>query len=69
VLLQDGTASTRGYWVRTSTTTAGRADATNVAPPGGTVSALEEHLKEIGHCLETKGSGTDVLAKCILHFN
>ena len=69
MLLQDGTASTRGYWVRTSTTTAGRADATNVAPPGGTVSALEEHLKEIGHCLETKGSGTDVLAKCILHFN
>lgn len=69
VLLQDATASTRGYWVRTSTTTAGRADATNAAPPGGTIGALETHLKEIGHCLESKTSGTGVLAKCILHFN
>lgn len=69
VLLQDGTASTRGYWARTSVTTAGRADATNAAPPGGTIGALETHLKEIGHCLETKAPGTDVLAKCFLHFN
>lgn len=69
VLLQDSTASTRGYWVRTSTTTAGRADATNAGPPGGTVQALETHAKEIGHCLETKTGGTDVLAKCLLHFN
>lgn len=69
VLLQDSTASTRGYWVRTSATTAGRADATNAAPPGGTVGALETHTKEMGHCLESKTAGTDVLAKCVLHFN
>lgn len=69
VLLEDGTASTRNYWVRTSTSVAGRADATNAGPPGGTVAALETHAKEIGHCLESKTSGSDVLAKCVLHFN
>lgn len=68
VLLKDGTASTRGYWVKTSDT-AGRADATNAAPPGGTVGALEEHAQEIGHCVESKGSGTDVLAYIMMHFN
>jgi len=69
VLLEDGTAATRDYWVRTSETDAGRADATNAAPPGGTVAAIEEHLAEIGHCLETVSSGTDVLCKILMHFN
>jgi len=27
------------------------------------------HWGEIGHCLESKSAGTDVLAKCVLHFN
>ena len=65
VLLQDSTASTRAYWVRTSTTAAGRADATNAAPPG----LVLQHFAEIGHCLESKNAGTDVLARCLLHFN
>jgi len=65
VLLQASTASTRGYWVRTSATTAGRADATNANPPGLVV----EHLAEIGHCVESKTAGTDVLAWIVLHFN
>jgi hypothetical protein len=65
VLLQDSTASTRGYWVRTSTTTAGRADATNADPPGLVVA----HMSEIGHCLQSQIAGTNVLARCVLHFN
>jgi len=69
VLLEDGTASTRGNWVRTSENDAGRADATNAAPPGGGIPELDIHMAEIGHCLESQSSGTDVLAKCVLHFN
>lgn len=69
VLLQDSTASTHGNWVRTSTSAAGRADATNAEPPGGGVPELDQHMNEIGHCLESKGADTDVLAKIIMHFN
>ena len=65
VLIEDGTAATRGYWVRTSTSVAGRADATTATPPGLVLS----HFAEIGHCLESKSSGTDVLVKIIMHFN
>lgn len=69
VLLEDSTASTAGYWCRTSTTAAGRCIMSTAAPPGGGVSELDQHEREIGHCIETKGSGTSVLAKCIMHFN
>ena len=69
VLLEDSTISTRGYWARISITQAGRADITNAGPPGGGIPEIDEHLKEIGHCLESKGSGTDVLALVHLHFN
>jgi hypothetical protein len=65
VLLEDSTASTRGYWARTSTTTAGRADITNAGAPGLVLS----HFAEIGHCLESKSSGTNVLARICMHFN
>lgn len=68
VLIEDATASTAGYWVYSSTT-AGRANATLALPAGGTIGALENHMKEIGHCLESKSSGTDVLALVNLHFN
>ena len=68
VLLEDSTAATKDYWARVSLTTAGRADATNAAPPGGTVAALEIHLKEIGHCAEDVAAGTDKLALCNIHF-
>ena len=60
VLLKDGTASTRGYWVETSNT-AGRADATNSNP------VPETHWQEIGHCLESKTAGTNVLARILFH--
>lgn len=69
VLIKNGTTATHGYWVKVSDDTDGRADATNAAPPGGTVGALEDHMSEIGHCLESAGSGTDVLVLCLLHFN
>jgi len=69
VLIEDGTAATRGYWCRASVTDAGRADITNAAPPGGGVTEIDRHFKEIGHCLESKGSGTDVLARIAMHFN
>jgi hypothetical protein len=69
VLLQNSTAATRDYWVRTSTSAAGRADATNSAPPGGTITALEGHFDEVGHALESKTAGTDVLALISFHPN
>jgi hypothetical protein len=69
VLLQNSTASTRDYWVRTSTSVAGRADATNAAPPGGSTVATDNHFDEIGHCLESKTAGTDVLALIAFHLN
>jgi hypothetical protein len=67
VLLQDSTGTTRGYWVKVSDTQAGRADATNAAPPGGTIAALEDHSSELGHTGESKTAGTNVL--CLLHFH
>lgn len=69
VLIEDSTASTRGYWVKVSDSANGRADATNAAPPGGTIGALEDHLSELGHCSESVGSGTDVLVYIMLHLN
>lgn len=67
VLLKDGTAATRGYWVKCADID-GRAEVTT--PPTG-IGALStaEHFKEIGHCIESKSSGTNVLAKIVLHFN
>ena len=68
VLLTDATASTRGYWVYADTAD-GRANATLPLPPGGTITALTNHFKEVGHCLESKTAGTNVLALIVLHFN
>lgn len=64
VLLENGTSATRGYWAGTGAT-AGRADCTNANPPG----LVDAHFTEIGHCVQSVGSGTDVLARCVLHFN
>ena len=68
VLLQDSTAGTRGNWSRVSETQAGRVDSTNAAPPGGGVTELDEHVRELGHCAETVGAGTDVLCWHHVHF-
>ena len=69
VLLEDGTAATAGYWAKVSDSQDGRADITNAYPPGGTITALDDHLSEIGHCLQTVSSGTDRLCRVTLHFN
>ena len=69
VLIQDGQIATIGYWVRSSITQGGRADITLNNPPGGGIPQADEHFKEIGHCQESKISGTDVLARCNIHFN
>lgn len=68
VLLKDATLSTRGNWVYVSDV-AGRANATLAAPPGGGIPELDIHMGEIGHCIESKGADTDVLAKVVVHFN
>ena len=72
VAMQDNTAATRGYWVRSSVTEAGYANATNPGPPGGGIPELDQHMKEIGNCIESVnagGGGTHILARCVLHFN
>lgn len=69
VLLQNSTTSAAGYWAKVSDTAAGRADITNPFPAGGTINALEDHNSEIGHCIETVASGTNKLAKIVMHFN
>jgi trimeric autotransporter adhesin len=62
VLIKDGTTATAGYWAGVSDTE-GRAYMTTSGPPG-----VSNHDKEIGHCLQTVSSGTNVLVKAVLHF-
>ena len=72
VLLEDDTGTTRGNWLRTSITEAGTADGTNADPPGSGIGEVQQHFKEIGHVTQNVaggGIGTNVLAKCWLHFN
>lgn len=69
VLLQNSTAATFGYWARTSITAAGRVDITNASPPGGGITEIDRHMREVGHCMETVSAGTNKLAWVILHFN
>jgi hypothetical protein len=68
VLLKDTTASTHGNWVYTADA-AGRADATLAGPPGGAFPQIDNHMRELGHCLESQGAGTDVLAEIDVHLN
>jgi len=67
VLLEDGIAGTIDYWTFAADVD-GRADML-AQPPGGTITAIDNHFKEIGHCIETVASGTDVLCKIVTHFN
>lgn len=69
VMLEDSTIATRGYWCRTSITQAGRVDITNADPPGGGIPQADIHFREVGHCLQSVASGTDKLARIIMHFN
>jgi hypothetical protein len=72
VAMEDNTAATHSYWVKTSDNESGYANATLAAPPGGGVVQLDQHMQEMGHCFESVaagGAGTHILALCILHFN
>lgn len=62
VLLADNSASTRGFWCGVSGT-AGRMYQLS-APPN-----TEEHNRQIGHSLESKDSGINVLSLTNLSFN
>ena len=62
VLLKNSQASNRGYWCGVSDT-AGRMYKNSSVP------STTEHNREIGHSLETKASGTNVLAFIQIHFN
>jgi hypothetical protein len=67
VLVKDGIAASRGSWTKCADVD-GRCEPTT--PPTG-IGALStsDHFREIGHCLESKAAGTNVLAKVLLHFN
>lgn len=64
VLLKDSTASARGQ-VLFSADTDGRAIASDIPTPPN----ADSHFKEIGHCIESKGTGTNVLCWGVIHFN
>lgn len=64
-LLKNGTAATVGWWTKASAT-AGRVEVTTSPAGTGAITAAT-HFKEVGHCLETKASGTDVLVKILVH--
>ena len=68
VLLKDGTATTAGNWVVVSDT-AGRADATAIAPPGGELIDAAYHFGEIGHSIQNVTAGTNKTARMVIHFN
>ncbi len=61
VLVKNGETPNRGYW-------SGAADVSGRTYFNSNNPDSEEHDREIGHCSETKSSGTNVLVKCIIHF-
>jgi hypothetical protein len=65
VLMKNNVAAVRGY-VALAADTDGRVNAIEV-PSSNPVAA--EHFKEIGHIMEAKSGGTNVLALVSLHFN
>lgn len=72
VAMEDNTAATIEFWLRTSISEAGYGNAETANPPGGGVGALDTHFKECGHCLESVGAGgvgAHILALCDIQFN
>ena len=65
-VLVDGQAAVNGQLLLASSTD-GRATTTD--NPGQGVPATETHFKECGHVLQAKTGGTNVLARCLIHFN
>ena len=66
VLVEDGHAVTRGQLMLCSTTD-GRA--TSVDRPDIGLPGTDQHFTEIGHAIESKGAGTNVRVRCVIHFN
>ena len=66
VLMKDTVSAVRGDNL-VAADTDGRAN--DVANPGGGLPGTDTHFKECGHFMESKSSGTDVLALAMLHFN
>ena len=64
ILIVDGQAATRSYIAYSSSSVAGRVDTAASVP-----AADDVHFREIGHTLESKAGGTDILCKCVIHFN
>lgn len=64
-LFENGNAPVRGNWVKAAVTD-GRVNAA-VTPAGISAVAASEHFREVGHCLESKSSGTDVRALVVIH--
>jgi hypothetical protein len=62
VLMKDSTASDRSYLVMVSSTN-GRSDSINPA------TLLLDNTKILGHFIENKTGGTNVLAKAVIHLN
>jgi hypothetical protein len=70
ILIDDGTAATLRGWASVSSTTAGRVSV-GIAPPTtpGSWEDVQTHMREVGHGIEAKSAGTNVVAKFIIHFN
>jgi hypothetical protein len=68
VLFADGQAPTIGYWCGSSETVNGRAEVRSTVPDNSGT-GIVIHNREIGHVLQSKQAGTDVLARVVLHFN
>lgn len=66
VMFENGVAPGHGN-LATCSDVDGRAH--SLANPGVSVPGFETHFKEIGHVMESKSSGTDVLALVMIHFN
>lgn len=66
LLVKDTVAVTRGQ-LAICADTDGRANA--IANPGEGLPATETHFKELGHFIESKAAGANVLAKAVIHFN
>jgi hypothetical protein len=66
VKLENSVGTTRGYWGRTSSTAAGRVDATTASTPG----LILEHFQEVCHMQQSvSGDAGGALALATVHFN
>lgn len=66
VLMKDTVAAVHGHLLIAADTD-GRADNVTVFGPG--LAAVDQHMKECGHMLQSATGGTNVLALAMIHFN